>query len=87
MESQITATKKYTAFSKAPCAKPPAPSAVISTETLSATNWELTGKLNPKNPYKLTGHASRTDTALGMTNTLNESWSLTLKHPPKSGTS
>ncbi len=87
VNSQLTATTKHTGFNKAPCGKPPADSSVTDMVTLSVTNWELDGRLDPKNPYKLAGHTHRVDTGLGMTNTLEESWSLTLKNPPKSGTS
>ena len=84
LNTQANATKKYAAFSKAPCATPPAPSSVTDIVRSSVTNWEIQGKLDPKNPYKLTGNTHRTDTGLGITNTIQESWSLTLKNPPKS---
>jgi hypothetical protein len=87
--SKTTATKKHTAFSKAPCVKPEEPSAgAPGTDTLSIDSWDLKGTIDPSHPYVLHGHVPPPEPTTGgwLTTKLQGSWSLELKNPPSSGT-
>ena len=87
--SKTTATKKHTAFSKAPCVKPEEPSAgAPGTDTLSIDSWDLKGTIDPSHPYVLHGHVTPPEPTTGgwLTTKLQGSWSLELKNPPSSGT-
>ncbi len=85
--TQQIATSRASNFSKKPCGKveqhPPAFTSGLS----QIAGAELSGEVDPKNPYKLEGKPpeKKYEDEAG-TITVNESWSLTLRNPRRSGT-